>query len=48
MHQTAVSDACAVAVLKQMFRILQVCFREVNCASSLGNDGNQNVEKMLS
>ena len=44
MHaQTAVSDACAVAVLKNLFRILQVCFREVNYASVLGNDGNQNV-----
>ena len=36
MHQTAVSDACAVAVLKTLFRILQVCFREVNYASVWG------------
>jgi hypothetical protein len=36
MHQTAVSDACAVAVLKNLFRILQVCFREVNYASVWG------------
>ena len=36
MHQTAVSDACAVAVLKNLFRILQVRFREVNYASVWG------------